>query len=373
MNDLIAIRLKALREERKLSQDQLAAMFGFKDRQTVSAIETGERRLSADELLLAVTKLGKPLEYFTDPFMLVGEGQFSWRQTGASEASLKDFEQKAGRAIAAFRKFAPEVGRAPDLLRPSLRLSKQSSFEDAMAAGDRFAGQYELGDVPADQLANVMEGKLGILVLMVDAITGISGAACRVNDLDVVLINRHEVAGRRNFDLAHELFHILTWETMPPEHVEDASEGGVAGHVKGAPKKSRTEQLADNFAAAVLMPRTALVSRGPWNNDLVKRLNKAAAELRVSATALKWRLVAAGLLDKAQADALSETALRHNGQTAGKSKQPPMFSKMFMEVISLALSRGLLSMRRASELLDVPMDDIPGLCSAYWFETPDEL
>ena len=48
--NLIGTRIKALREERKLSQDDLARLFGFKDRQTVSAIETGERRVTAEEL-----------------------------------------------------------------------------------------------------------------------------------------------------------------------------------------------------------------------------------------------------------------------------------------------------------------------------------
>ena len=45
--NIIGTRIKALREERKLSQDDLARLFGFKDRQTVSAIENGERRVSA--------------------------------------------------------------------------------------------------------------------------------------------------------------------------------------------------------------------------------------------------------------------------------------------------------------------------------------
>src|ERR1700691_1757583 len=80
MTNLIGARIKALREERKLSQDDLARMFGFRDRQTVSAIETGERRVSAEELLLAVEKLGASLDYFTDPFQLAGEGKFSWRR-----------------------------------------------------------------------------------------------------------------------------------------------------------------------------------------------------------------------------------------------------------------------------------------------------
>ena len=44
MTRLIGMRVKALREGRKLPQDDLARLFGFKDRQTVSAIETGARR-----------------------------------------------------------------------------------------------------------------------------------------------------------------------------------------------------------------------------------------------------------------------------------------------------------------------------------------
>ena len=86
--NFIGSRIKALREERKLSQDDLARMFGFKDRQTVSAIETGARRVTAEELVLAVEKLGASLDYFTDPFPLAGEGRFSWRQTNVGPQRL---------------------------------------------------------------------------------------------------------------------------------------------------------------------------------------------------------------------------------------------------------------------------------------------
>ena len=66
-------------------------MFGFNDRQTVSAIETGLRRVTAEELVLAVERLGAPLEYFTDPFLLVGEGALlmaSVRRRRAAAQSL---------------------------------------------------------------------------------------------------------------------------------------------------------------------------------------------------------------------------------------------------------------------------------------------
>ncbi len=107
MTSPIGARIKALREERKLSQDDLARIFGFKDRQTVSAIETGERRLSAEELLIAVEKLGASLDYFTNPFLLVGEGKFSWRQSNVVLPRLDAFERVAGRWIAANRTLAP--------------------------------------------------------------------------------------------------------------------------------------------------------------------------------------------------------------------------------------------------------------------------
>lgn len=364
---MIGQRIKALREERGLSQDDLARQLGFKDRQTLSAIETGERRVSAEELLLAIQKLGSSLEYFTDPFLLSGEGRFSWRQTNVDNDSLSAYERVAGRWIAAFRSLASQTGIEPPLLRRALGLTKHHRFEDAASAGERFAAEFGLGEVPAKSLAEAMESKLGILVLMVDAFKGISGAACRLPDLDTVLINRHELAGRRHFDLAHELFHILTWDAMPPEHVEEAVETS----------RNRVEQLANSFASAVLMPTTALDGYGDWTdvrgNALAAKLNAAANELDVTASALKWRLVAIGRLPVGTAREVSDAALRNNGRK-GKDRNPPaLFSKQFLEVIARGLNDGLVSIRRAANLLGTKLDDLPSVFQSQGVETPDEL
>jgi Zn-dependent peptidase ImmA (M78 family)/transcriptional regulator with XRE-family HTH domain len=366
--NIIGTRIKALREERKLSQDDVARLFGFKDRQTVSAIETGERRVSAEELLIAVEKLGAPLDYFTDPFLLVGEGRFSWRQTDVGPQRLTAYENSAGRWIAAFRAIAPQVGRAAPLLRRTLGLTRHQSFEDAMQAGERFAAEFTLGDVPATRLIEVMEGELGILVLMVDAFQGISGAACRLPELDVVLINRNEVPGRRHFDVGHELFHILTWDAMPPEHSEESKETGG----------NRVEQLANNFASAVLMPVPVLNRFGDWSDlrdrKLADRLNAVADELQVTASALKWRLVALDRLKPAVARTVSDAALRNNGRRTPAVGTPPlMFSKPFMEVIALAVNEGRVSARRAAGLVDLTIDELAELFGAHGVEPPFDL
>lgn len=363
---LIGTRLKALRDARRMSQEELARVFGFKDRQTVSAIETGERRVSAEELLTAVQHFGVPLDYFTDPFMLVGEGKFSWRQTGVGPRKLTAYERTAGRWIAGFRTIAPQVGHQHPLLRQNLKLTRRSSFEEAIEAGERFAAELELGDVPARALAAAMEEKLGILVLMVDALDGISGAACRLPELDVVLINRHEAPGRRNFDLAHELFHILTWQAMPPEHSEEAREFGG----------NRVEQLADNFASALLMPAHAIDDLGGsvvGDDELIAQLDCRADMLHVTASALKWHLVVLGRLDRDVARAIPDAALRNNGHDAPFGDTPPLFSRPFIEVLARAIDQGRVSLRRAAGLLDLAVEDLSDLFVTHGVEAPTEL
>jgi transcriptional regulator with XRE-family HTH domain len=369
-NLLIGQRLKALREDKKLSQDDLARLFGFKDRQTVSAIETGERRLSAEELLIAVQKLGAPLDYFTDPFRLVGEGRFNWRQSGVPAQVLGAYERVAGQIIAAFRTLGTELGEKPPLDRRALRLTKTSRFEDAAEAGERFASEHNLGHVPAQRLAEVMERDLDILVLRVTpSHAGVSGAACRLPDLDVVLINRDEVPGRRHFDLAHELFHILTWDAMPPVHVEDATETGGANQV---------EQLANAFASALLMPSRIVKAAADWRalhgNTLVSRLNAVADQLEVTSTALLWHLVSLELLGRAEARAVPTELLHFNGlpmKPAGTA--PPLFSKRFVEIVARAVEDGRVSIRKIAGLLELSVDDLGDLFAAHGVPAPYEL
>ena len=363
MTSLIGARIKALREERKLSQDDLARLFGFKDRQTVSAIETGERRVTADELIMAVEKLGAPLDYFTSPFLLAGEGRFSWRASNVAPERLSAFEKVAARWIAAHRTLAPQVGRPPPNLRQTLKLTAKSTFVDAMAAGERFAADFALAPAPAARLADTMENGLGILVLMVDAPDSISGAACRLPDLDAVLINRHAVACRRNFDLAHELFHILTWNAMPPAHVEEATEYS----------RNRAEQLANHFASAVLMPIAALDRFAAPENVTAAWLDDTAEALGVTATALKWRLVALGRLDEAAARAIPDAALRNNGRDVAGRAPPPLYSKAFMDVMALAIGEGRISARKAADVLDLTIEDMADLAARHGVDLAIDL
>jgi hypothetical protein len=143
---------------------------------------------------------------------------------------------------------------------------------------------------------------------------------------------------------------------MPPDHVEDAGERS----------KNRVEQLANNFASALLMPAPVLDHFASAKVEDVKWLNDTAEALQVTATALKWRLVAMGRLDSAaQANKISDGALRNNGRDIAKRVPPPLYSKAFMEVIALAIDEGQVSARKAADLLDMKLEDLAELCAAY--------
>ena len=363
----IGSRVRAIRQERGLSQDVLAQSLGFNDRQTLSAIETGIRAVKVQELVLIAEKLGVPIEYFTDPFRLDGEARFSWLQTCVSSEVLNEYETRASQWIGAFRTLAPKVEVNPPLIRPSLSLTKQSRFEDAMDAGERFVKEFNLGNVPTRRLVEVMEDDLNILVLMVNAKEGISGAACRLPELDTVLISRNEVVGRRNFGLAYELFHILTFEVLPPKRVESSDETGG----------DRVEQLANSFAAALLMPSSIIDCFGPWKeldlNNLIDKLYKIASKLEVTSFSLLWRLVSLGLLPKTTAYSIPESSLRNNGGMLSESATPPLFSKIFVEVLTEALNQGHISSRRAATLVGVPVEELPEIMHAHGVDYTLEL
>ena len=107
--------------------------------------------------------------------------------------------------------------------------------------------------------------------------------------------------------------------------------------------------------------------------DLIARLNSAADDLHVTSSALRWRLVALGELTAATARSLPEPALRNNGYDAVEAPLPPLFSKPFVEVLALAIDKGLVSVRRAAALLDATVEDLSQIFTAHEVEGPVEL
>jgi len=175
-----------------------------------------------------------------------------------------------------------------------------------------------------------------------------------MDQIDLIAINRNEVDFRQHFDLAHELFHVVTWSTLPPKR-HDWIDG----------KKPKAEKLADAFAAGLLMPTKAIHAR--WSakrdaEDLHDWLLQHATELKVSGQALYWRLVGEGILRGQAKDGVDQGRLSRSSDTGSK---PRLFSESFVSAMHQVLAQGKVSARKAAALVALDVDDLNPLFAAY--------
>src|SRR5438477_699558 len=101
---MLARRVRTAREEAGMSQEELSGALGFENRQVLSNIESGKRKLGVDELLKLMQLLRKELEYFTDPLRLVGEA-ISWRADFQAQNVIFECKPYVGGVVAAYRAF----------------------------------------------------------------------------------------------------------------------------------------------------------------------------------------------------------------------------------------------------------------------------
>ncbi len=364
---MVGERIQTARRQLKLTQKDLSDKLSFKDRQTLANIEGGLRKVTAEEMMKLLEILGKNLDYFTDPYLITAENAFSWRAQNAP-AVLDAFEPKARNLVAANRRFSDLLQEQPTPITPTLSLTKKSSFEDAANAGDALAREWNMGATPAAELRDLVENRFRYIVLSVDCPPEISGAACRVPGCDTILINRQESPGRQSFDLGHEIFHLLTWDAMPPDRVDVRFED---------PKKApRVERMAENFSAGILMPTHILKPR--WesrgNRDLHEWIPATALELQVSGQALYWRLRNLGWLTDGDALDIDPSRLVQRADPDHAiPNDRPLYSRVFVARLHKVLDSGLVSVRKAAELLDCTIEDIADLFKAYSLPVPFDL
>lgn len=112
----------------------------------------------------------------------------------------------------------------------------------------------------------------------------VSGSVRWSKGLWLISLNRYEPAGRQRFSLAHEFKHVLDapfGDSLYPEW-------------RGLGAGDRAEQVANHFAACLLMPK-AWVRRTYFNRGVMS-VPRLAASFEVSQTAMRYRLESLGLI-----------------------------------------------------------------------------
>lgn len=365
---ITGLRVKSARVAKGWTQERLASGMGLNDRQTVSDIEKGKRALKTQELAMLPSLLGRDTDFFLDPFSVAGEAQYSWRAApDLPESVLHEFEIRAGQWIGLLRWMQGQQGHRRSAIKRCLHLSHQSSFEDAQDCAESLVSELGFGTIPADCLRSKIEQELDIPVLFFDAADiadgqSISGAACHLEEMSVILINRNEHVTRQTFNLAHELFHAMTWDAMKPEHRMPNSR-------ENRRKGKRIEQMADNFAAALAMPRASLDTLIPREKLAdIPHLCLVAKVLLVPPAALGWRLFNLRLIDEESRRSLSQR--RAPRQDPGAAVGASLFSNSYVRMLHDALENGWISRRKAGDVTGLGFDGLTRLLAHYGYISP---
>ncbi len=338
----IGCAVAALRKKRQMTQDELARRLGVRSAQIVSSIEKGQRSLKAAEAADLARILRVPLgdlltgESPPEPFVL-------WRdEPGQAEAARAD-EQAL--FLLRCRRYAHveelmESQPSADLPSFNLRLDR-ARFEDMEDWGEGVRSALRLGEIPAPRLRQALEEQAGIKVFLSE-LRGGSGAATRGDFGPAILENRSEPETRRAYSLAHELFHLLTWDSVAARETELSSQ-----------ERERNEQLANVFASAFLMPEAAVrqrldhasLERPAWH-----RLLPVAAAFAVSPPALLWRMVNLGLMSKPTAQRLE--GMRRDREEAKDQQAEPPLPRRFVLIAFRAWAEGKMSLGKLAEVLE---------------------
>jgi len=364
--EVLEKRIMAARRAAGFSISEAAQKLGFKNYQTLSAIEKGARKINAHELIIIARLYARSLDYFLesevapDPVPL-------WRKTAETDTN------RVQRRFLSFLEKYTNLEHLLGLKRKWKDIQKNydrddfsvDGFERADKLGAEIHNFLDLGSRPSSNLLYVLENKLRFKILHIPLGDGVSGASIVDNTLGVgILINANDAPWRRNFDLAHELFHVITWNVFSPEEIGNGT------------KKTRPEQYADIFASSLLLPEAHLLDtlKETITDNEVRIIDiiEVAKDFGVSTEAILWRLVNLKILKKSQAQKVLDNQefrdLDHNMRRKLYNKdRPSKFPSRFISLACRCLMEGKISRGSFAEYLEIDRAEIDDYLEAVGF------
>ncbi|MXY82240.1 MAG: ImmA/IrrE family metallo-endopeptidase [Gemmatimonadetes bacterium] len=266
----IGQRLRWARESRQITQETAGAALGLQ-RSAISLMESGQRQVSTLELTHLADLYGRPVEWFVSPNSPVEQEDPVVALFRAEPGLQSEVVQKqARRCLHLLREGASlrrlTGGRAAVSL-PRYELPSPRSVGQAIAQGQLVAEQerrrLDLGQAPVKLPETLAHQNIWTAALPLP--DEISGLFLSSPDFGMaILANRTQAPVRRRFSFAHEHGHALM----------DRDEPATVTSAHNA--KTRTEQRANAFAAAFLMPEEGV-------RDFLHNLGKGRGSRREEA------------------------------------------------------------------------------------------
>lgn len=268
----IGRRLRDSRERLGLTQGELASKTDV-GVSSISEFENGKREPTVSQLKRLAGALNTDVGRFLSADEPLAK-TVRWRERPANADIIEARFLRLCHQYRDLERWARE--EEPLELRKAERFPSARSEVSALAR--QVQGEMQLGERPGLVLRRRLEDDYGLKTFNL-RVEPPGTAACTAGPEfgPAVLLNALNSPARRTFDLAHELFHLLTWNVT-------AANG----------QKETEEKFADYFAATLLLPEGAVreaVDRRVRDQKLsIATLWELARDFCVSIDALIWRM-----------------------------------------------------------------------------------
>jgi Zn-dependent peptidase ImmA (M78 family)/transcriptional regulator with XRE-family HTH domain len=344
---IIPERIKEAREAKGFTREAFADALGITF-QAVGQYEVGQHSPGPEVMTKIINLTGQPPAFFSAERPAVRErfGTPFWR-------SLKRMSRADRLRVARRLEWSADVVayierfiELPPINLPTVKSPKDfTDFEALEIAAETVRGAWGLGSLPIEHLAPTLESN-GIVLIK---------EAVRCADMDAVsrwqaarpyilLSEDKHSLPRENFDLAHELGHLLCHA-----HIDVTSENLAA-----------IEKQADYFAGALLLPRKSFPQE--VLSTSVNYFLELKARWRVSIHAMVYRCKDLGVLNK------SQVAYLWRQLSSMKSREPldetfePERPTLLNAALNMLIQNGVQTRAQIIDALKLNHSDIEQLC-----------
>jgi Zn-dependent peptidase ImmA (M78 family)/transcriptional regulator with XRE-family HTH domain len=318
-------RLVLARQRRGLSRVALAHATGISER-SLQSYENGTQQPLPDSIKGLAATLDFPPEFFfrTDIEEIPTEA-ISFRALSKVTASQRNAARSAGRIALLlsdwindrFNLPAPDVPHLPNL--------------QPEAAAEVVRVRWGLGQTPIGNLIHLLEAHGVRVFSLVGECQAVDAFSFAWNGTPVVVLNTSKTGERGRFDAAHELGHLVL-------HSEHRTPHGL-----------EAEQEANAFAAAFLMPRSAVLGQN-LHNATLDRILTAKKHWRVAAMAMTHRLRELELLTEWSARNIYVALSRMGYRSTEPRGIPRETSQLLAKVVRTVRSEGTTPAHIAADL-----------------------
>jgi Zn-dependent peptidase ImmA (M78 family)/transcriptional regulator with XRE-family HTH domain len=369
MDDLRLIlgsRIRSARERLNLSQRELAEAMGVDSHQIVSQMEKGERDVKAWELAklagilkIEISSLLESSEPLKEPIVL-------WRDKPKKEKEIK--EAQFLKKCRDYHNLELAASDSPRSSLPNKKIDPETvDFQTVKHLAEEVSKQLNLGQKPSASIEKVLEDQYGVKIWYLDLGQDGSAASTVGPFGPAIMMNSSEPPWRRNYNFAHELFHLLTWESLPPEFlIEDTARFDLF------------KKYANAFASALLLPADPIMNefdaRAKDNSISYSDLVDIARIFDVSTEALLFRLLNLKRFSKTEVEkTLKDENFREidRSSMSGHWRDPSPMPERYVRLAFLAYRKGKVTRARLAEYLGTSLFDLEDTLKEYGFSEND--